>query len=108
MRTKILVFCAVLLVAISSAFVAVEITQGQAVAQKYMGKYVYIMSEPNQPFEIVDAPDFTYYQLVFSKPADYWETAIETASKKFGKYNLEWDGMIMDGKGSCSFIKFTE
>lgn len=93
---------------IGSAFKFQELKQGQAVALKYMDKYVYIMSEPDQPFEYIDVKDFKYYQLAFTKPSDYWETAIETAMRKFKKYNLEFDGMIMNGEGECHFIKFKE
>lgn len=99
---------ALVVVAIGSAFTYQEINPGRAVAQKYMDKYVYLMSLPDRPYEIIEVPDFTYKQLVFTKPADYYETAIETALKKFKKYNLEFDGMIMNGEGSADFIKFTE
>lgn len=93
------------------AFIALkpqEPNPGRAVALKYMDKYVYLMSKPDREYEAIDVPDFKYSQISYKKPADFYETAIETAMKKFSKYNLDFDGMVMNGDGGAYFIKFKD
>lgn len=100
---KVFLLCAVLVVAIGSAFSLANDQNELAHVAKIQGKYIFMCCEPAQEYEIVQG-DFSTTVWSIKEPGDFIYPTINKADRK----GWDYDALMIDVKGSFQLIKFTE
>lgn len=100
---KVFLLCAVLVVAIGSAFSLANDQNELAHVAKIQGKYIFMCCEPAQEYEIVQG-DFSTVVWSINEPGDFVYPALNKAERK----GWQFDALMVDIKGKVQLIKFTE